>query len=144
MEEIFAATTTHFYNVGALEDKVIIRKDNTKTILSVTKDIVNRYGCEVINMGDYNMRTYDEAYHLMVDDGILSETRFTAFRYGIMIRGGHTLNNTVPLVGSPSRVIDFFFTTSKVNVLRSRSVVNMTSATTTDHSPVYTDISFIK
>ena len=96
-------------------------------------------------MGDYNMRTYDEAYHLMIDDGILTETRFTAFRNnGIMIRGGHTLNTTEPLVGSPSRVIDFFFTTSKVNVLRSRTIINMTSAVTSDHAPVYTDISFIK
>ena len=142
--QVFAATSTHFYNVGGWEHKLPIRVENSKMILDVTKDIVNRYGCEVVNMGDYNMRTYDEAYHLMVDDGILTETRFTAFRNGIMTRCGHTLNNTEPLVGSPSRVIDFFFTTSKVNVLRSRTIINMTSAVTSDHAPVYTDISFIK
>ena len=34
--------------------------------------------------------------------------------------------------------------TSKVNVLRSRTIINMTSAVTSDHAPVYTDISFIK
>ena len=143
--QVFAATSTHFYNVGGWDHKLPIRVKNSQMILDVTKDIVKRHGCEVVNMGDYNMRTYDEAYHLMVDDGILTETRFTAFRNnGIMIRGGHTLNTTAPLVGSPSRVIDFFFTTSKVNVLRSRTIINMTSAVTSDHAPVYTDISFIK
>ncbi len=143
--QTFGVTTSHFYNEGALEDKVIIRQDNTKRVLAITNNIISKHGCEVINMGDYNMRSFDEAYHMMVDSGILEDTRFTAFRKnGIMIRGGHVLNSTTPLEGSASRVIDFFFTTSKVNVLRSRSVVNMTSATTTDHSPVYTDISFIK
>ena len=143
--QVFAATSTHFYNKGGWDHKLPIRVENSKMILDVTKDIVNRYGCGVINMGDYNMRTYDEAYHVMVDDGVVAETRFTAFRNNvIMIRGGHTLNNTVPLGGSPSRVIDFFFTTSKVNVLRSRTIINMTSANTSDHAPVYTDISFIK
>ena len=140
----FGVTTSHFYNEGALEDKVIIRQDNTKTVLSITQNIINKYGCEVINMGDFNMRSYDAAYHLMVDSGILEDTRFTSFRDGIMTRIGHALNSTVASEGSPSRTIDYFFATSKVNVLRTRAAINMTVATSMDHFPVYTDISFIK
>ena len=142
--ETFGVTTTHFYNVGVLEDKVIIRQDNTKMVLSVTNDIIKTYGCEVINMGDYNMRSFDKSYHMMVDSGVLADTRFTSFRDGIMVRVGHSLGSSVPSEGSASRTIDFFFATSKVNALRTRAVVNMASATSTDHSPVYTDISFVK
>ncbi len=140
----FGVTSSHFFNVGVLEDKVIVRKENTKMILSITNDIISRRGCEVINMGDYNMRSFDESYHMMVDSGVLEDTRFTSFRNGIMLREGHELNSTVRAEGSPSRTIDFFFATSKVNALRTRAVINMTSATTTDHFPIYTDISFVK
>ena len=140
--EIFGVTTSHFYNEGVLEDKVIIRQDNTKMILSITNDIINKHGCEVVNMGDFNMRSFDVAYHLMVDSGILADSRFVSFRDGIISRIGHNLGSTVPSEGSPSRTIDYFFTTSKVNVLRTRAVINMTSATSTDHCPVYCDISF--
>ncbi len=142
--ETFGVTSSHFYNEGVLEDKVIIRQDNTKMILSITNDIIKRRGCEVINMGDFNMRSYDAAYHLMVDSGILNETRFTSFRDGIMLRSAHTLGYSERAEGSPSRTIDFFFTTSKVNALRTRATINMTAATSTDHFPIYTDISFIK
>ncbi len=142
--ETFGVTSSHFYNEGELEDKVIIRQDNTKRVLAITNNIIKKHGCEVINMGDYNMRSFDEAYHMMVDSGILEDTRFTSFRDGIMTRVGHALGSTVPSEGSASRTIDFFFTTSKVNVLRTRAAINMTVATSTDHSPVYTDISFVK
>ena len=59
-----------------------------------------------------------------------------------MTRWGHMLGSSLPLEGSPSRTIDFFFTTSKVNVLRNRAVANMHASTSTDHYPVYCDISF--
>ena len=93
-------------------------------------------------MGDFNMRSFDEAYHLMVDSGVLNDSRFVSFRDGLMVRIGHNLNSTVTAEGSPSRTIDYLFTTSNVNVLRTRAVINMKSATSTDHSPVYADISF--
>lgn len=140
--EIFGVITSHFYNEGVLEDKVIIRQDNTKMILSITNDIINKHGCEVVNMGDFNMRSFDVAYHLMVDSGILDDSRFVSFRDGLMTRWGHMLGSSLPLEGSPSRTIDFFFTTSKVNVLRNRAVANMHASTSTDHHPVYCDISF--
>ncbi|MBR6535462.1 MAG: RICIN domain-containing protein [Clostridia bacterium] len=137
-----AFSTSHFYNEGVLADKVIIRQDNTKMVLSITNDIINKHNCPVINMGDFNMRSFDEAYHLMVDSGILNDSRFVSFRESLMIRTGHSLGSTVPSEGSPSRTIDYFFTTSNVNVLRTRTITNMKSATSTDHSPVYADVSF--
>ncbi len=140
--QTFAASSSHFYNEGVLADKVIIRKENTKMVLSITNDIINKHNCPVINMGDFNMRSFDEAYHLMVDSGVLNDSRFVSFRDGLMVRIGHTLNSTVTSEGSPSRTIDYFFTTNNVNVLRTRAVINMKSATSTDHSPVYADISF--
>ena len=140
----FAVSTSHFYNEGNLDDKVIIRQDNTKTILSITKDIIKKYGCEVINMGDFNMRSFDEAYHLMVDSGILTDSRFTSIRDGILTRVGHTLDSSLISEGSATRTIDYFFSTSKVNVLRTRAAINMTTACSTDHFPVYVDVSFNK
>ena len=140
----FAVTSSHFYNEGVLADKEIIRQDNTKTILSITNSIIKKHSCEVINMGDFNMRSYDEAYHLMIESGLLTDSRFTSLRDGLLIRVGHELGSTLPAEGSASRTIDYFFSTSKVNVFRTRAAINMKVAESTDHFPVYVDISFDK
>ena len=142
--EVIAATSTHFYNIGGWDHKLPIRVDNSKMILSVTKDIVNRYGCEVVNMGDYNMRPYDEAYQVMIGDGIVDETRFHSLRDGMIFRSGHAIGSSALIGGSPSRTIDFFFTTSKVNVLRTRIVINLQTSYCSDHWPIYIDFSLKK
>jgi endonuclease/exonuclease/phosphatase family metal-dependent hydrolase len=118
--------------------------ENSKMILSVTKDIVNRYGCEVVNMGDYNMRPYDDAYKVMIGDGIVDETRFHSLRDGMIFRSGHAIGSSALIGGSPSRTIDFFFTTSKVNVLRTRIVINLQTSYCSDHWPIYIDFSLKK
>lgn len=112
--------------------------------------LLSHSGCGFVYIDDskekiaYNDTiTFDAAYHLMVDSSILKETRFTSFRDSIMLRSAHALGSTERSEGSPSKTIDFFFATSKVNALRTRTVINMTAATT-DHFPIYTDISFTK
>lgn len=139
--ETFAVTTSHFYNVGHIDDKVIIRQDNTNAVIALTKKIIKKYGCEVINMGDFNMRSFDEAYHLMVDSGILTDSRFVAARDGVLKRIGHELGSSKLSEGAATRTIDYFFVTDQVNILRNRACINMTIACSTDHFPVYADIS---
>ena len=140
--QIFAVTTSHFYNQGTLENKVLIRQENSRTVLNITNDIIKNYNCPVINTGDFNMRSFDEAYHIMVSAGTLTDSRFIAARDGIMTRIGHTLGSSIPAEGSPTRTIDYFFVTDDVNVLRNRASQNMTSGCATDHFPLYVDISF--
>ncbi len=142
--QVIAATTTHFYNIGGWDHKLPIRVENSQMILDVTKDIVKRHGCEVVNMGDYNMRPYDEAYHLMIGDGIVDDTRFHSFRDGLLFRAAHAVGSTELIGGSPSRNIDFFFTTSKVNVFRTKIVINLHTSYCSDHWPVLLDFSLNK
>ena len=136
----FAVTSSHFFNRGTDEEKLATRILNSEKVVALTKDIQKKHGCEVINFGDFNMRSFDEAYHVMVKDGYLTDSRFDSYRDDFLERIGHVLGTTTSHEGSPSRTIDFLFTTEKVNTLRTRAVRNMQTGIGTDHYPIYVDV----
>ncbi len=138
--EIFAATSSHFFNRGTEEEKLATRILNSEKIVALTKEIQQKYGCEVINFGDYNMRTFNEAYHVMVEDNYLTDSRFHSYRDGFLERIGHAVGSTVASEGSATRTIDFLFCTENVNTLRTRAVRNMHTGVGTDHFPIYVDV----
>ena len=142
--EIFATSTTHFYHKSDRSVANPVRAINAQEIVDLTKRIDKKYGCEVINMGDYNTYSFDAAYSVFVNSGIVTDCRYDAIRGYSPERTSHYSGVSSPRAGSEALGIDTFMQTSGVTVLRHRMPTNKTTSGAADHFPICIDISLAK
>ncbi len=139
--QIFATSTTHFYHKSDRSIANPVRAINAQEIVDFTKRITKKYGCEVINMGDYNTYSYDDAYSVFINSGIVTDCRYDAIRGYSPERTSHYNGTSTPRPGSEALGIDTFMQTSGVTVVRHRMPTNKTTSGAADHYPVCVDIS---
>ena len=140
--EVFAISTTHFYHKSDRTIANPIRAINAQEIVDFTKRIVNKYGCEVINVGDFNTYSIDDGYTVFLNSGIIVDSRYNAIRGYSPERSSHYNGTSAPRPGSEIYGIDLFLTTKNITVLRNRMPMNKTTSEAADHYPVCIDVSF--
>ena len=111
-------------------------------MVDFTKRIVNKYGCEVINVGDFNTYSIDDGYSVFLNSGIIVDSRYNAIRGYSPERSSHYNGTSAPRPGSEIYGIDLFLTTKNITVLRNRMPMNKTTSEAADHYPVCIDVSF--
>ena len=140
--EIFAISTTHFYHKSDRSIANPIRAINAQEMVDFTKRIVNKYGCEVINVGDFNTYSIDDGYSVFLNSGIIVDSRYNAIRGYSPERSSHYNGTSAPRPGSEIYGIDLFLMTKNITVLRNRMPMNKTTSEAADHYPVCIDVSF--
>lgn len=140
--EVFAISTTHFYHKSDRTIANPIRAINAQEMVDFTKRIVDKYGCEVINVGDFNTYSIDDGYTVFLNSGIIVDSRYNAIRGYSPERSSHYNGTSAPRPGSEIYGIDLFLTTKNITVLRNRMPMNKTTSEAADHYPVCIDVSF--
>ncbi len=142
--EKFAASTTHFFHLSDRTQADPVRAINAQEIVDLSKRIIAKHDCAVLNMGDYNTYTTDVGYPNFFTDGVLREARFSSERGLFLQRTSHPEGASTPASGSLTLALDLFFVSEKTNVVRFRPPMNLTTATMSDHFPSYVDFSVKK
>ncbi len=142
--EKVAVSTTHFYHKSDRSIANPVRTINAQEIVDFTNRIIKKHGCEVVNMGDYNTYSFDDAYSVFINSGVVTDCRYDAIRGYSPERTSHYNGNSSPRAGSEALGIDTFMQTSGVTVLRHRMPTNKTTSEAADHFPVCIDFSLSK
>ncbi len=142
--EKFAVSTTHFFHLSDRTKADPIRAINAQEILDLSKQLVAKHNCAVVNMGDYNTYSTDVGYPVFFQDNFLHDARFVSERGLYLERTSHVQAVPKPADGSLTMALDIFHVTDLARVVRFRPPINTTTGNISDHFPSYVDIAVSK
>ena len=142
--EKFAVSTTHFFHLSDRTQADPIRAINAQEILDLSKQLVSKHNCAVVNMGDYNTYSTDVGYPVFFQDNFLHDARFVSERGLYLERTSHVQAVPKPADGSLTMALDIFHVTDLTRVVRFRPPINTTTGNISDHFPSYLDIAVSK
>lgn len=140
-EETFAVTSTHFFHLNDVAAAAPVRKQNAEEVLTVVQSIVNKHGCAVIAVGDYNADVTEETFAVLANSALLEDARDVVTKQCSMGGTTHTYHETAQHSVGSAYAIDHLFVTAAVLVDRYWIAINALTASASDHFPVFVDFS---
>ena len=131
--ERFAVTSTHL-SVG--EEKNLERKSQAVEHLSEVKRLLEAYKCPVISTGDYNCREGSAPYQVLVESGIMKNSKYDALEKGNITTTHHGLG---VMPGPGPTGIDHIFYAGNTTPVYFSVIVDEAALRATDHCALICD-----
>ncbi len=143
----FILFNTHYYWTGD-EAGRLARIENSKELLSLFKEVYEKYNLPAFFTGDFNCRTDEPPIMALLENGLL-ESRDNATVRTSKYRSHHAYPTYYPELDTykdgvvpnlePLKSIDHIFTFGDITTLTYHTVVDSESLEATDHCPIYID-----
>ena len=136
----FAVANTHLDLRNQTEPYLTNRATQAAEFATCVKDLKLIYNCPVITTGDYNTTESEDGYKTIINNGGLSEAKYTAEKINRACNTYHNLGSTVSTAKGNS--YDHIFGNDLVEFKYFNTLVDKLVLNSSDHCPIYADIKF--
>ena len=134
----FAVANTHLDLRNQTEPYLTNRATQAAEFATFVKDLKLVYNCPVITTGDYNTTEAEDGYKTIINDGGLSEAKYTAEKINRACNTYHNLGSAVSTAKGNS--YDHIFGNDLVEFTYFNTLVDKLVLNSSDHCAIYADV----